>query len=45
MAEYSVGFVILIFASKSSVDWVVSKIRRDPILGAKPSSLPPEIAG
>lgn len=45
VAEYSVGLVMLIFTSKRSVDLVVSKIRRDPILGAKSSSLPPEIAG
>ena len=31
IAEYSVGLVILILASKESVDLVVSNIRKDPI--------------
>ena len=30
-AEYSVGLVMLILASKESVDLVVSNIRKDPI--------------
>ena len=30
-AEYSVGFVILTLASNESVDFVVSKIRKEPI--------------
>ena len=44
-AEYSVGLVILILASKDSVDGVVSNIRKDPISGEKPLRLPPDIAG
>jgi len=44
-AEYSVGLVILITASRESEDSVVSKMRRDPTLGEKPSRSPPDIAG
>ena len=44
-AEYSVGLVMLILASKESVDFVLSNIRSDPISGEKPFRLPPDIAG
>lgn len=44
-AEYSVGFVMLTFASNKSVDFVVSKIRKEPTLGEKPARSPPDIAG
>ena len=44
VAEYSVGFVRLILASMRSVDLVVSRMRKDPTWGEKPSRSPPDIA-
>ena len=43
--EYSVGFVMLTFASKRRVDFVVSKMRSEPTLGAKAAESPADIAG
>jgi len=37
--------VILIIASREREDFVVSKMRREPTLGEKPSRSPPDIAG
>ena len=45
VAEYSVGFEILILASMESVDLVVSRMRREPTSGENPSRSPPDIAG
>ena len=38
------GFVILILASKVSVDLVVSNMRKEPTCGEKPFRSPPDIA-